>query len=158
MKLSIVLALNLYLVGCGLVSKKTTTDQLYSVYDRSKESSTDQQALYSPDLWETLQNSKAHSNKEGFAAALANYPFEMRNEISHSEVVDHDYGCLMVQGNNQDSIPMDYYLTFAKENNAWIINDITVKYYLDGTERYLSEPVCDEEVRMERWVEWMQSK
>ena len=146
------------LFGCTYLPKQSMTDQLYSVYDQSKQSSTDQQALYSPDLWETLQNSKAHSNKEDFSAALANYPFEMRNEISHSEVVDHDYGCLMVQGNNQDSIPMDYYLTFAKENNAWIINDITVKYYLDGTERYLSEPVCDEQVRMERWVEWMQSK
>lgn len=98
------------------------------------------------------------TDKTAFVDPLAKFPIEITKIIDTKESIDDKDGCLLVSGTNISGVPLDYYISFNQEDNRWIINEVTVKYFLDGSERYLEKAVCDEQERMNLWLESMESR
>ncbi len=114
--------------------------------------------FFNPSLWNTIKKSRLNNDKSGFSGALSKFPKEMIEVTDYKESINEKGACLLVSGVNSSNIPMDYYLRYKLNENRWIINEVTVKYYLDGTERYLNKAVCDEQERMRLWLQYMEQK
>ena len=87
---------------------------------------------------------------------LGNYlnaPIKVENILSHFEVSDFNYSCLLVNGISNKKERVSLYFRYIN-SNSWLIDNIAVEY-LAEFEGYLNEPICDSKVlmkkRMEAW-------
>lgn len=115
---------------------------------------------YSDQLWRAFQESRSKS-KEGkniFNKILHNFPNEVSKVNSSKENHTNNTGCLMVMGVNVEKKPTDYFIKYRKENNRWVFDEIQIRYYFDGTKRFLEEAICDEDKQNKIWLKYMQEK
>lgn len=158
MKYSILFFL-IFMVGCA---NKPTSDNRglikwfneYKLFYKTKTEGT----YFNPILWDSIKMARINSNKSAFVGALSKFPNEIIGISDYKEAVNDKAGCLLVSGINSKNIPLDYYLTYSLKENQWIIEDVTVKYFFDGTERFLKEAVCDEQKRAQLWLKSMEQK
>jgi len=61
-------------------------------------------------------------------------------------------------GKSSDNTPTDFYIKYSKHSNDWLFNEITIKYFLDGTKRFLNNAVCDGKKQNHLWLEFMQNQ
>lgn len=115
-------------------------------------------AFFNPSLWDSIEKARYNSNKSVFVDILSKFPNEIGRILDYKESIHDKTGCLLVSGINSENTPMDYYLTYELKNGKWIIGDMTMKYFFDGTERFLKEAVCSEEERAKLWLEFTENK
>lgn len=132
--------------------------EMYSNAVNNKNFSRKQESKYfSRKLWTSIQENreKIKSNDNVFSKILMNFPHEVGKVANSKELIKDNSGCLMVMGINTKNVPTDYYITFVKEGGAWVFDEINVKYYFDGTKRFLKEAICDEDRQNALWLEYM---
>jgi len=114
--------------------------------------------FFNPLLWGSINKARLNRDKSAFVGALSKFPNEIIEITDYKESINKESGCLLVSGTNSNNISLDYYLTYRLEENRWIIDDVTVKYFLDGAERFLKKSVCDEQERTRLWFQFMEQK
>lgn len=108
------------------------------------------------ELWETLVASRVAAAKSEVINAIAYFPLEMTKITDVKESISGTRGCLLVSGTNAKQVLLDYYIQFDLTDGNWLISDVAIKYFLDGSERYLPYAECDAEKRMTLWLESVQ--
>jgi len=111
-----------------------------------------------PTLWNTIKKARANSKASEFTSTLSKFPNEIIQITDYKETISNKTGCLLVSGNNSKKTPVDYYLFYKQKNDRWVIEDVTVKYFFDGAERFLKEAVCDEDKRAQLWLKFIEHK
>lgn len=147
----------LLLFSCSAPSSQSSEvlQLQFELYKSSVGKSTEQ-GFITAELWNTLQMARQSANKSEFVNAIAYFPIEMAKTSDFKELVKGTVGCLLVSGTTLKQVPLDYYVSFKISDGNWIINDISVKYFLDGTKRFLNYAECDEDKRMSLWLESIQ--
>ena len=147
------------LSGCAFNST-TKTESLSAKFAEYKPyyNTSSESSFFSEELWKTLQKARLPENKNKIVAPIGKFPNELNGNIAYMESIDQDKGCLFVSGNRSDGTPMDYHLTYTIIGGVWTISGLAVDYYFDGTERFLTEAICDTEKQQQLWVEWMKKK
>lgn len=146
-----------FIFGCSTASSQPSKilQPYFEVYKSSVGSSTEQNFITS-ELWETLQTARRSVDKSEFVNAIAYFPQEMVLTTDFKELINETEGCLLVSGTTATQVLLDYYINYIYSDNDWLIKDITVKYFLDGSKRYLNYAECDEDKRMSLWLESVQ--
>ena len=111
-----------------------------------------------PALWHTIKKSRANTKASEFASSLSKFPNEIIQITDYKESISNKSGCLLVSGINLNNTPLDYYLSYKLTNGRWVIEDVTVKYFFDGAERFLREAICDEDKRAQLWLKFIEHK
>ena len=152
--------LSTFLFGCSSSNNTLHNNDLLDSFNKYKSlyGPPREQTLLKKELWEALVEARSITDKTAFVDPLAKFPTEITKIIDTKESIDDKDGCLLVSGTNTSGVPLDYYISFNREDNRWIINEVTAKYFLDGSERYLEKAVCDEQERMNLWLESMESR
>ena len=119
--------------------------------------SENERVFFEANLWDFIVKSRLNSKRSVFSDSLSKFPGEIIEISDSKESIYNKTGCLLVSGVNKNNIPMDYYITYGFAENQWIIRDITVKYFFEGTKRFLTEAVCDEEERARLWLEFIEN-
>ncbi len=150
------------LVACSQQIRQNETSPLYArftEYRNIEKNNKSEQQFYSPKLWSAITEARSRTAKEqGLSAILLQFPVNMSKITSNKEVHNGNTGCLMVMGIDNKGAQMDYYVSFIHEDGRWVFDEIRMKYFLDGTQRFLKEAVCNEEKQNLLWVEYMQSQ
>ncbi len=124
-----------------------------SYYQTSSEAN-----YFSPPLWSSIKKARTNNKASAFVSTLSKFPNEIIEITDYKETISGKTGCLLVSGKNSNKTPLDYYLSYKLNDSKWVIEDITVKYFFDGTKRFLTEAVCDEEKRAQLWLEFIEQK
>jgi hypothetical protein len=115
--------------------------------------------FYSQKLWSEIQKTRTQPDAErGLSNILLQFPSHITQITGSEEITKNDKGCLMVMGTDNKNTPTDYYISFTKEGGRWVFDEIQIKYFYDGTQRFLKEAVCDEDKQNQLWIEFMQSQ
>lgn len=150
------LSLSSFLFGCSsFTNEQNSLENSFYEYKRAY-GTPSENLLLKKSLWETLSKSRIEKKSE-FTNSLAKFPEEMIETSELKESIQNGVGCLLASGVNEGGVDMDYYITFNLIQNKWIISDVAVKYFLDDSERYLTEPVCDKNKRMTLWLDFIES-
>lgn len=132
--------------------------QQFTDYKWALDSGRNEREYFSSRLWAALEKTRSQPDEEqGMANIFLKFPNEMIEITGSYESISGDSGCLMVMGLNDKQTPTDYYVTFVHNNNRWVFDEIQVKYYFDGTKRFLKEAVCDEDRQQQLWIEYMEA-
>jgi hypothetical protein len=152
----IIIMLSILVAGCSAISIDSPLQASYQKYKESY-NTPNEKKLVQTELWNTLVSVRETVDKSEFINSLAYFPVEMVNTTDFKESIDSKSGCLLVSGTDSDDTPMDYYIKFNLIDAKWIISEVTVKYFLDGSKRFLEAAECNEERRMKLWLESMES-
>ncbi len=158
--------LQILLIGAALIAcAHQSPKEASPLYDRfveyrnAEKSGKNENQFFSQKLWSAINEARAHSVKEqGLSAILLKFPDGIAKISDSKEAIKDSKGCLMVMGTDNKNTPTDYYVSFNREGGQWVFDEIQIKYFLDGTQRFLKEAVCDEEKQNQLWVEYMQSR
>ena len=146
--------------ACATGSKKNT-NELRSVFDKYKlvshKPDSVQMKYFTIKMWKELQESRQNPNNKTDQSILAvnNFPNEIVVKQS-MEAIDNGKGCLIVQGNGRNGMPMDYNLVLTRSNSRWVFSDISVTLYDSGQKRWLTKPICDAEQKQLLWIKYLQ--
>jgi hypothetical protein len=125
-------------------------------YRNTEKGSNNENQFFSSKLWSAIKETRAHSVKEqGLRKILLQFPNGIAQISGSKEVINDSKGCLMVMGTDNKDTPTDYYVSFTREGGQWVFDEIQIKYFLDGTQRFLKEAVCDEAKQNQLWIEFM---
>ena len=113
---------------------------------------------FTPQILKALNESRANDKNSDFLSAINKFPNELVKITSHSESIIENTGCLMINGTNSEHTPTDYYIVYKRVDARWLIDNISVKFFLDGTERFLDRAVCDDEEQEKIWIKHMENK
>ena len=80
------------------------------------------------------------------------FPNEMIRYIDAKEEIDFPLGCLFVEGINENKEPIVFFISYIYEHNKWLIDEIEISYFTDGTTPYVKEPICDIEEKHRLWL------
>lgn len=69
---------------------------------------------------------------------LSNY---INKEISHYQKINDSYGCLSINGFDENKEPLSLHIEYKIENNMWLINYIFVSF-LESTSNYAIQATC----------------
>ncbi|KKO47156.1 hypothetical protein WG68_00425 [Arsukibacterium ikkense] len=149
--------IGLFIVGCSS-STSSKSDNLASYFAEYKASVATQaeQQFVKAELWQTLVTARAAAETSELVNAIAYFPLEMAVTTDTKQAINGQQGCLLISGTNAKQTPLDYYIQFDLTDNQWLISDVAIKYFLDGSERYLTYAECDAEKRMALWLESVQ--
>lgn len=147
------------LFGCSLNGSNLHNSNLKDSFNeyKSQYGTPTEQTLLKKELWKALEQARSITEQTAFVNSLAKFPTEIAKTIDTKESIKGEVGCLLVSGTNASGVPLDYYITFNLENSKWILSEVTVKYFLDDSERYLEEAICDEQERMTLWLQSVES-
>lgn len=142
------------LFGCHTLDEFSAHKSLENIYDEYKLSyNTAEEPLFlNPQLWNTLAKARKVKMDGALTNPLALFPFEITNTINTMESIQGSSGCLVISGKDRNGTDLDYYLTFSLIREQWIISNVTIKFFLDGSERFLNKAVCNEQERMNIWL------
>jgi hypothetical protein len=146
---------SILLFGCSLDGTNVNNSNLKDSFNEYKSlyGTPSESALLKAELWESLVKAREIKEQSAFVNSLAKFPNEIVKTIDTKESIQGEFGCLLVSGSDTNGVELDYYITFNLTNNKWIISEVTIKYFLDGSERYLEKAVCDEQERMTLWLQ-----
>jgi len=150
------LIFNLMLSGCATESQSQRYPELRSVFESYRlhvdSPEAQQSGFFTESMWKAWQGSRKFSNPDTPAPieAFNRFPDDMRVKSS-VETIEHNKGCLIVQGYNGNGMPMDYIITFVKPDRRWLIADFSAAIYKSDEERWLAVPVCEPEQRHSLW-------
>lgn len=158
--------LQILFIGAALVAcAHQFPKEVSPLYDRfieyrnAEKGSKNENQFFSQKLWPAIKEARAHTAKEqGLSALLLTFPDGIAQISGSKEAIKDSKGCLMVMGTDNKNAPTDYYVSFNREGGQWVFDEIQIKYFLDGTQRFLKEAVCDEEKQNQLWIEFMQSQ
>lgn len=126
-------------------------------YRNAEKGSKNENQFFSQKLWSAIKEARAQTAKEqGLSAILLKFPEGIAKISGSKEAIKDSKGCLMVMGADSKNTPTDYYVSFNREGGQWVFDEIQIKYFLDGTQRFLKEAVCDEEKQNQLWIKFMQ--
>jgi hypothetical protein len=155
--------LQILLIGTALLAcAHQSTQEASPLYDRfveyrnAEKGSQNDNHFFSQKLWPAIKAARAGTEKEqGLSGILLKFPEGIAKISDSKEAIKDSKGCLMVMGTDNKNIPTDYYVSFNKEDGRWVFDEIQIKYFLDGTQRFLKEAVCDEAKQNQLWIEFM---
>jgi len=131
----------------------------FIAYKQIKIRNANQRPYFSVKLWQSLEKAKSQSSvNRGMASVFLKYPDEIQTITGRDEVINGQRGCLLVMGLSSKKKPTDYMIRFISKGGHWVFDDIQVKYYLDGTKRYLNRAVCDVDQQQQIWLKYMKSQ
>lgn len=153
----LVLMLSFFVLGCSNSNppQSNTLSNQFTQY-KNAAPSPDEKQYVTAELWDTLAKARASIGNADIASSVAYFPQEIVKTTDIKEVIEGSSGCLLVSGLNEQQIPIDYYIRYQLDAGKWLIHDVAIKYFLDGAERYLDYAECDEEKRMELWLQSIQ--
>jgi hypothetical protein len=159
--LSIILAATLS--ACATDTKTSGMGSLRSVFEHYKrvaaESDQAQSKFFTAKMWKSFQKSRRLSESKSNDSVNIGTHFPNDLIITGSmESMEITTGCLIVQGNDSRGTPMDYNITFEKQNNRWVFSDIVITLYDSGQQRWLSDPVCDPQRKHQLWMKHLQAE
>jgi hypothetical protein len=162
-KIALSIILGAMLSACATETKMAGTDTLRSVFERYKRVATEpdkkQSEFFTAKMWKAFQKSRSYSESQ--SGDSLNITTRFPNELSVTgsmESMQNSTGCLIVQGNDRNGTPMDYNITFAKQNSRWVFSDIAITLYDSGQQRWLSDPVCDPQRKQQLWLKHLQAE
>ncbi len=158
--------LQILFIGVALIAcTHQAPKQVSPLYDRfveyrnAEKSGQTENQFFSQKLWSAIKEARAQTAKEqGLSAILLKFPDGIAHISGSKEAIKDSKGCLMLMGTDNKNTQTDYYVSFNREGGQWVFDEIQIKYFLDGTKRFLKEAVCDEEKQNQLWIEFMQSQ
>lgn len=148
----LLLILSTLLIGCSLHTNTISLNDSFNDYKSSVDTSSEKTFL-TEEVWNDLVKARDNSKQSALVHSLAKFPTEMLKITDTKQSIQGEKGCLLVSGVNNSDVEIDYYISYSLENHKWIINEVTVKYFLDDSKRYLNEAECDKEKRMSLWLQ-----
>ncbi len=152
----LLLILSTLLIGCSLQTNTVSLNDSFNEYKSSLETSSEKTFL-TDEVWNDLVTARDSSKQSAFVHSLAEFPTEMLKITDIKQSIQDEKGCLLVSGSNNNDVELDYYISYSLVTNNWIINEVSVKYFLDDSERYLKEAECDKEKRMNLWLQFIEN-
>lgn len=155
MRLTLLFIVACILFGCVATRDNTNSNELFKTYLNAKAAFNQpyENTFYAQHVWHSLIQARQNGEKSEFASVLASYPNQIVNVIRTLSDANESTGCLLVGGNGSEGELLEHYVHFVKVGDNWLINDITVHYFLDGEQPYLQHAVCDQNKRQELWLQ-----
>lgn len=144
--ISLFLALISLLVnGCAELGNDSTN--LHNIFVQQVNAEKNQIILQSREQFFTQEFLKNVNPEDSKSLSLLTLTEVLNHEVSYFQSINHDRGCLSINGLQADQTPVVFHLEYRKENRLWRVNYMLL-HFPESEKDYVSTPQCPDQAEV----------